>query len=217
MSFRAKYEKSHTTLIRSLPRGLLAASLMLVLGACSSQAAREAELAAEEAAQVASQQEAAQLAQQQARERAAAEQRQREALAAERVRQQALREREDAARLARAEEERRQREEAERREQQRLAAIAAAEAERQQKIDRIAELEQQIASIQGDTSDNEEATALLQEAVLVAEELLDVLAAEQAKYDNTDADGNTVDALAKDLIAELENRKDDLVRQAGSN
>ena len=57
---------------------------------------------------------------------------------------------------------------------------------------------------------------ILQEAILVAEELLDVLTAEQAKYENTDETGNTVEDLAKDLIAELESRKDSLVRQATS-
>ena len=49
---------------------------------------------------------------------------------------------------------------------------------------------------------------------MVAEELLDVLTTEQAKYERTDDYGNTLEPLAKELIAELEARKDSLVRQA---
>jgi hypothetical protein len=56
----------------------------------------------------------------------------------------------------------------------------------------------------------------LQEAKLVAEELLEILSAEQAKYENIDATGYTVEPLAKDLIAELEARKESLVRQVQS-
>ena len=39
---------------------------------------------------------------------------------------------------------------------------------------------------------------------------------EQDKYENTDAAGNTLEPLAKDLIAELESRKDELLRQSNS-
>ena len=70
--------------------------------------------------------------------------------------------------------------------------------------------------MQADTSSDETATAVLQEAILVAEELLDVLTVEQTKYDNTDTDGNPIEPLAKDLIAELQARRDDLVSQANS-
>ena len=38
----------------------------------------------------------------------------------------------------------------------------------------------------------------------VAEELLDALAYEQSKYEDTDASGNTVEPLAKETLAELE-------------
>ena len=215
MSFRKENEKTpfNLTVIARITAGLL---LLFMLGACTSQAAREAELAAVEAERVAVEQQAARIAQEEQRTRAAELQRQREAQAVERARLQAERDRQVAAAQARADEERRQREEAERREQARLAAIAAAEAERQQKLERISQLEQQIASIQSRVSNDEIATAVLQEAIMVAEELLEVLTAEQAKYENTDVGGNTVEPLAKDLIAELEARKNNLVRQIQS-
>ncbi len=197
-------------------RAIIGMLLMVVLASCASQSARDAELAAQEAERVAMQQQAAELAQQQERVRAAELQRQREQQAAERARVQAERDRQLAQARARAEAERQQREAAEQRETARLAAIAAAEAERQQKIDRIAALEQQIASIQTQVVDEESRRGNLEEAIVVAEELLTVLTAEQAKYENTDADGNTVDPLAKELIAELESRKNELLRQAGS-
>ena len=106
------------------------------------------------------------------------------------------------------------REEAERREQERLAAIAAAESERQEKLNRIAMLEQQIATIQEQTSTDEERTVVLQQAILAAEELLDALAVEAAKYESTDESGNTLEPLAKDMLAELEARTNDLVQRA---
>ena len=64
--------------------------------------------------------------------------------------------------------------------------------------------------------DEETRTDNLAEAVEVAEELLAVLTEEQDKYENTDAAGNTLEPLAKDLIAELESRKDELLRQSNS-
>lgn len=212
MSFRQITNSTQLTFTAAVCRGLLGCLLIVVLGACSSQSAREAELVAAEAVRVAAELEVARVDQQ----RAAEEQRQREAQVAERARLQAERERQAAQVAARAEEERRQREAAESREQARLAAIAAAEAERREKLDRISELELQIAAIQTDTGSDELAAEILQEAILVAEELLDVLTAEQAKYEATDDAGNTLEPLAKDLIAELEARKDDLIRQARS-
>lgn len=201
---------------RYASRALLGSLLVAVLGACSSQSAREAELAEQEAARVAAEQEAARVAQQ----RAIQEERERQERAAAEARLQAQREaeqrrREEAAR-ARAEEERREREAAERRERERLAALAAAEAERRQRLERIAELERQIASVRAEAATDQERAALLQEAILAAEELLAVLTEEQAKYENTDEQGNPVEPLAKDLIAELEARKNSLVQQANN-
>ena len=200
-----------------LARPFVMLALILALGACTSQAAREAELAVIEAERVAAEQEAARIIQEEERLRAIEEQRRREAEATERARIAAEQQRRDEEEArARAEAERLRREEEERREQERLAAVAAAEAERLEKVERIETLEQQIAAIEADTVQDEASMAILQEAILVAEELLEVLTAEQAKYENTDDQGNTVEPLSKDLIAELEARKDNLVRQAQS-
>ena len=195
---------------------LLGAIVVMTLGACTSQGAREAEMAAQAAAQAAQEQEAARVAQEQQRQLAAERQRQREAEAAEQDRLQAQRERQAEDARRRADAERQQREAAERREQVRLAAIAAAEAERRQKLARISQLEAQIASLQASATNNENATVYLTEAVQVAEELLDALTAEQAKYENTDSAGNPLDPLAKELIADLEARKNDLVQRAAA-
>ena len=206
-----------------LARPFVVLILILALGACTSQATREAGLAVIEAERVAAAQEAARIIQEEERLRAEEErlrameeQRRREAEAAERVRIAAEQQRREEEARERAEAERLRREEEERREQERLAAVAAAEAERREKVERIETLEQQIAAIEADTVQDEASMAILQEAILVAEELLEVLTAEQAKYENTDDQGNTVEPLSKDLIAELEARKDNLVRQAQS-
>lgn len=190
--------------------------VLVILGACSSQAARDAELAAAQAARVAIEQEAARAAQEQARQQADEQQRQRELRTTELAREQALRQRELARERAREEAAQRQQEEAELRERERLSAIAAAAAQRQENLGRITELERQIAAVRANAGDDEALRQILQEAIMVAEELLDVLTAEQAKYENTDASGNTVQPLAKELIAELEQRKDNLMRQASS-
>lgn len=209
-------QSSSSSLARVARQALLASVLVVTLGACTSQAAREAELAAQAAAQAALEQEAARVAQEQERQFAAEQQRLREAEAEERARLQAQRDRQAEEARMRAEAEREQREAVERREQARLAAIAAAEAERQGKLDRIEQLQAQIAALQTDVRNNENAAVYLTEAVQAAEELLEALTAEQAKYENTDSAGNTVEPLAKELIAELQARKDDLVRRAGS-
>lgn len=210
MSFLGKRWSGNIGAGKAARRALMGICIFLILGACSSQAARDAELAAVEATRVASEQESARLD----AEQAAEQQRQREMRAAEIAREQAARERQAA--IARAEEEaaQRQQDQAEAAEQARLAEIAAAEAQRQEKLDRITELERQIATVQADANNDEAMRRILQEAIEVAEELLDVLTAEQAKYEHTDAAGVPVQPLAKELIAELEQRKDDLVRQA---
>lgn len=214
MSFCQKQYVGIASTIRRPLKILIGIVLIIFVTACTSQVARDAELAAQQAEVAAAEQEAARIVQEQARQQEAAERQQREVAAAERAREQSERERREAEDLARAEVERRQREEVERREQQRLAA---AEAERLEKLERISSLERQIASIQSGTDRNESATAVLQEAILVAEELLAVLAVEQAKYEETDpVSGYTVEPLAKERIAELEARKDDLIRRAQS-
>lgn len=201
--------------LSAIGRALLI-SLFALLAACTTQGARDAEMAEQEAARIAAEQEQARVA----RERALAEAREREEQAAARARLQAQRDAEQARMQAeaeaQAEAERREREAAQRREQERLAAQAAVEAERRAKLQRIASLEQQIAQIQQQTAQDERQVALLQEAIRAAEELLDVLAAEQEKYDNTDEQGNTLEPLDKELIAELEARKDSLIQQINS-
>ena len=214
MSVLGKRRSGNLGAGKAVRRAFVGICIFFILGACSSQAAREAELATAEAARVVSEQESVRLEAEQARQQAAEQQRQREMRAAEIAREQAELERRAA--IARAEEEAAQRRQAavEVAEQARLAEIAAAAARRQEKLDRITELERQIATVQADTGNDEAVRQILQEAIEVAEELLEVLTAEQAKYENTDADGIPLEPLAKDLIAELEQRKDDLVRRA---
>ena len=186
-------------------RAVAATLILLVLASCASQASREAEIAGVEAERVSIEQEAVQLAADQARARAAELQLQRDRGAAELARVEEARERQVAEARARADAER-----------ERRAVIAEAEAERQDKLDRITALEQQIASIDTEVGEEESRVTTLTRAIETAEELLTTLAAEQVKYENTDDQGNTVEPLAKELIAELESRKNELVRQANS-
>jgi chromosome segregation ATPase len=186
-------------------RAVAATLMLLVLASCASQASREAEIAGVEAERVAIEQKAVQLAADQARARAAELQLQRDRGAAELARVEEARERQVAEARARADAER-----------ERRAVIAEAEAERQDKLDRITALEQQIASIETEVGEEESRVTTLTRAIETAEELLTTLAAEQVKYENTDDQGNTVEPLAKELIAELESRKNELVRQANS-
>ncbi len=184
--------------------------LLAGLAACSSPGAREAEIAAQEAARVAAEQEQARLE----RERALVAERERRERAEAQAQIQAQRDAEQA--RMRAEAEARaaaERAEAERVERERLAAIAAAEQARRERLQRIASLEQQIAQIQQVAGADQRRSALLREAIVAAEELLDALTAEQAKYENTDEQGNTLEPLAKEMIAELEARKNSLVQQ----
>lgn len=188
--------------------------LLLVLVSCASQGPREAEIAAFEAERVAAEQEASQLTADQASARDAELQLQRDREAAERTRVELARERQVFEARARADAERKQREAAEEAERERRAVIA--EAERQDRLDRITALEQQITSIETEVGEEESRVTALTRAIETAEELLTTLAAEQAKYENTDDQGNTLEPLAKELIAELEFRKNELVRQANS-
>ena len=186
-------------------RAVAATLMLLVLASCASQASREAEIAGVEAERVAIEQEAVQLAADQARARAAELQPQRDRGAVELARVEEARVRQVAEARARADAER-----------ERRAVVAAAEAERQDRLDRITALEQQIASIETEVGEEESRVTTLTRAVEAAEELLTTLAAEQFKYESTDDQGNTVEPLAKELIAELESRKNELVRQANS-
>lgn len=194
----------------SMIKALVTIVLMVMLASCATQGAQKS--AAQEADRVPAEQEAARTAEQQ--EWAAELQRKKEQQETERARLQAEKEQQLAEAKARAEAERQDREAAERRERAHLAAIAAAEAERQQKVDRIAALEQQIASIQSQVLEDEARRDVLEQAIVIAEELLAALTDEQAKYEETDSEGNTIQPLAKEHIAELEARKNELLGQA---
>lgn len=207
-------QKSGSGLSRlSRGRPLVFGVLLSVLAACSSQSAREAAVAEAEVANMAAEQAAAREAAEIERQRAEAEERRRLAEAEERERRLAQ-ERQAAEAEARAEAQRLAREQAERAERERRAAMAAARAERQEKMDRIAALEQQIADIQAELDSDSEQALIMQQAIAAAEELLAALTAEVAKYELTDESGNTIEPLSKDLIAELEARKDELVERA---
>jgi hypothetical protein len=107
--------------------------------------------------------------------------------------------------------EQRAREAAELQRQQQQTEVAQLE---QQQQGRIAELERQLAATEETASRREQANARLIQAITAAEELLQMLASEQLKYNNVDAGGNTVEPLQKALISELEARKNALVREA---
>jgi hypothetical protein len=187
--------------------------LLLILASCAASGAKEAEIAAEQAAIVAVEQEAARIAAEREEMEAAEMQRKREAQEAERRRLEAvaqLREEREAARIEQA---RLAQEQAERVAMERQAAV---EAQRQAKQQRIAELELLLAEVESATRADESATVIINEAVGVSEDLLDALSAELAKYEETDSSGNTIVPLAKERINELETRKNELMRQIGS-
>jgi hypothetical protein len=197
-------------------RGLLFL-LFLVFVGCSSQITRQTEIEALDARRMAAEQEAVQIEEERRRqvqtqeiERIALEERRREAEIAERERiaEERRQEQEVAAREL-AEATRRRREELE---QERSIALA----DRQVKLARIAQLEVQISAIQSELAQNGASAALIQDAILAAEELLAALRIEQNKYERTDSLGNTVEPLAKDLIVELEARLENLAQRARS-
>jgi len=222
MSFSRKDVSNSRILVRANKKGFLVLILLLFVG-CSFQTVRQAEVAAREAERVVAEQEIARIAVEEERmreaeaaerERIAREGRRREAEAAERERVALERRQQEAEAAEReiAEANRRRDEEAEQLEQERAMALA----ERQEKLELIARLEAQISVIQSDLVQNDATVAVLQEAILAAEELLDTLMMEQTKYENTDNLGNTLEPLAKDLIGELEARMNDIVQQARS-
>ena len=216
MKNRLRDREAYLLLSAAKIRVVVATLMLLLLGSCASQAAKDAEIAVVEAERVALEKEAAQVVADQERAQAAELQQQRERAAAERRRAREARELQVAEARAQDEAERQEQEAREQAERERSAAIVAAEAGKQDRLDRITELEQQIASIETRRGEEASRVAMLARAVETAEELLTTLAEEQAKYPNTDEQGNTVEPLAKELIAELESRKNELVRQANS-
>ena len=204
-------------------RAIIAVSMLLVLASCASSDSREAEIAVQEAEVMAAEAETASLVEEATRERAARMSRQADEQQAEEAMLQARR---DTAEVRRAERERIKMQEAElqtekaAKEQQVLQArqqeIAAIAARRQVKLDRIAELELLILQTGNASSADEVSVMALNEAINVAEGLLDALAMEQTKYEDTDSFGNTIEPLAKSLIAELKSRKNELVNRLRS-
>jgi hypothetical protein len=107
--------------------------------------------------------------------------------------------------------EQRARQAAELQRQQQQADVARLQREQSE---RLAALERQLAATEETARRREQANARLAQAITAAEELLQMLASEQLKYENLDAQGNTVEPLQKALISELEARKNALVREA---
>lgn len=207
-------------------RAIIAILMLLVLASCASSGAREADVAQQEAGTVVSSEEAVQSAEEAERVRVARMNRKKLEQEAEEARLQARRDRvqarrDEAARI-KAEEAQLLAEQAEKVAQQEKARqareqeVIAAAALRQAKMDRIEELESLISRTENDSNSDEDSVVALNEAINVAEDLLDALATEQTKYENTDASGNTVEPLAKGLIADLESRKNDLVNRSRS-
>jgi len=185
--------------------------LLLALSACAGQRAEQEALMAQQEAAAAQARAMAERAQRAEAARLAAEQSERE-LRAELERVE--RERSQLAQ-ARAETDR----EAAARARQAAALQTQQEADERARMhreqtERIAALERQIADADARIQRREQANVKLSEAITAAEELLQMLASEQLKYENVDAQGQTVEPLQKSLISELETRKDTLVREA---
>lgn len=207
-------------------RAIIAMSLLVILASCASNGGREAEIALQEAEVITAQEEATLAAEQAESQRVARMNRQKAAEEAEEARLQARRDRvmarreeaerikvQEAQLLAEQAEKVEQEQQARQAREQEVVAVAA---RRQDKMDRITELESLISRSENDSGTDEASVMALNEAINVAEDLLDALAAEQTKYENTDDSGNTVEPLAKGLIAELESRKNDLVSRSRS-
>lgn len=191
-------------------RTALAAMLALALVACANPRAEQEALlaqqqAAAEAAELAERARVAEVARQEA------ERNERE-LRAELERMRVEREQLAAAReLAEQQAEERARQAAELRRQQQQVEAARVQREQQEQI---AALQRRLAQTEENVRRREQANATLTQAITAAEELLQMLASEQLKYENLDAQGGTVEPLQKALISELEARKNALVQQA---
>ena len=187
----------------SMHRALALSLLLATLVGCASSASQPVvdQASVIEAQRAADAEEARRAAQERARM---------EAAEAERVRQEALAQ----AEAARAAEQARVQQEEEARQAAAAQERRAAQAREQAQRDRIAALEAQIAELRDSTSRVSAANARLDQAIAAAEELLEALNEEQAKYGNTDAAGQPVEPLEKELIADLEARKDRLKQEA---
>ena len=195
-----------------------------IIGACSSNVGRNVDLATQNAERAATQQALARAAQQKEQQRALEEEREREEIKIARIQQeQAEKAKLEAERQRLAESEQRRFEVEQRRRAEEIAAqlrrqemevLVAVTAERDGKLARISELENQLNEIQLEVNNNDEAISALQSAISAAEELLEMLTDEQEKYEDIDAAGFPRTPLAKELLSELESRRDMLTREA---
>ena len=195
-----------------------------IIGACSSNLGRNVDLATQNAERAATQQALARAAQQKEQQRALDEEREREEIEIARIRQEeAEKEKLEAERQRLAESEQRRFEVEQRQRAEEIAAqlrrqemevLAAVTAERDVKLARISELENQLNEIQLEVNNNDEAISALQSAISAAEELLEMLTEEQEKYEDIDEAGSPRRPLAKELLSELESRRDMLTREA---
>ena len=195
-----------------------------IIGACSSNLGRNVDLANQNAERAATQQALARAAQQKEQQRALEEEREREEIEIARIRQEeAEKEKLEAERQRLAESEQRRFEVEQRRRAEEIAAqlrrqemeaLVAVTAERDGKLARISELENQLNEIQLEVNNNDEAISALQSAISAAEELLEMLTEEQEKYEDIDEAGFPRTPLAKELLSELESRRDMLTREA---
>ena len=195
-----------------------------IMGACSSNLGRNVDLANQNAERAATQQALARAAQQKEQQRALEEEREREEIEIARIRQEeaekakleAERQRlvESEQRRFEVEQRRRAEEIAVQLRRQEMEALVAVTAERDGKLARISELENQLNEIQLEVNNNDEAISALQSAISAAEELLEMLTDEQEKYEDIDEAGFPRTPLAKELLSELESRRDMLTREA---
>ena len=195
-----------------------------IIGACSSNLGRNVDLATQNAERAATQQALARAAQQKEQQRALEEEREREEIEIARIRQEeAEKAKLEAERQRLAESEQRRFEVEQRRRAEEIAAqlrrqemetLVAVTAERDGKLARISELENQLNEIQLEVNNNDEAISALQSAISAAEELLEMLTDEQEKYEDIDEAGFPRTPLAKELLSELESRRDTLTREA---
>ena len=195
-----------------------------IIGACSSNLGRNVDLATQNAERAATQQALARAAQQKEQQRALEEEREREEIKIARIQQeQAEKAKLEAERQRLAESEQRRIEVEQMRRAEEIAAqlrreemeaLVAVTAERDGKLARISELENQLNEIQLEVNNNDEAISALQSAISAAEELLEMLTDEQEKYEDIDEAGFPRTPLAKELLSELESRRDMLTREA---
>ena len=195
-----------------------------IFGACSSDLGRNVDLATQNAERAATQQALARAAQQKEQQRALEEEREREEIKIARIRQEQAEKAEleaERQRLVESEQRRFEVEQRRRAEEiaaqlrrQEMEALVAVTAERDGKLARISELENQLNEIQLEVNNNDEAISALQSAISAAEELLEMLTDEQEKYEDIDEAGFPRTPLAKELLSELESRRDTLTREA---